>query len=260
MKSLLDYISATLVIAVILFLSSCGEYASIGSGGALHIVVKGAQSFNPLIEHGRIVTYRVTVTASELDPPLVAEFSGDAQEGIVSDVPIGNDIKVVVEAINPNGLVIREGEKQNISVEGGKIAEAEVNLQSVPIFANIADGNTIDNTRLVFKVFSSPTSVIVVEEITNDVSAVLLDASTSSSEFNVDATTGLGKMIPELQAPGLHSYKVRDVNTGRSSIISVILTDGTKRKGAPFFGAGDHSDPYLRRRLSSGTALLPFVH
>lgn len=251
----------TLFLVSLIFLSSCGGGPSLqmGEGGAIKLVVKGAASFNPNIEHGRIVSYRVTVNGSDMSSPVVAEFSGDSAEGLISGIPIGEDREVVVEAINPNDLIIRQGEKQNIKIEGGKVAQTEIVLESVPIFANIADGNTIDNTRLIFKVFSDPTCRVVVEELTDNKGEALINASTAALELSMDAATGLGKMIPEIQPPGQHSYQVKDLNTGRSSVINVILVDGTKRKAASFVAAGEFGENFSPSRLSYGLALLPFL-
>ena len=249
-----------IILINLIFLTSCGGSSlSMGDGGALKLIVKGAVSFNPNVEHGKIVSYRVTVKGLGMPAPVVAEFSGDAAEGVVTGIPIGEDREVIVEAINPNDLVIRQGEKQNVEIESGKVAEAEIILEPVPIFANIADGNTINNTRLIFSIFSDPSGHVVVEEITNNISAALVNASTSMPEVNLDAVTGLGKMAPEIQPPGQHSYQVKDLNTGRSSIINVVLVDGSKRKAAPFFAAGELGFNFSPSRVSHGIASLPFL-
>ena len=246
-----------LEIIILLFLiSSCGVTSTpraTGNGGSLLLVVKNSKSFNPNIDHGRIVNYRITVTGSDIDTPIVAEFDGAATWGQVDGIPVGEGREVIVEAINTNGLTIRQGEEANIQIKGGKVNDAEVTLQSVPIFTNIADGNSLDNTRLIFKVFSEPNNSVMVEEITGSSQETLIDASTSVPEINLDISTGLGRMAPALQQPGQRTYRIRNMNTGRSSTITVNLNDGTKRHGAPLFSAGDHGDPYPKRRLSCGT-------
>jgi hypothetical protein len=220
----------------------------------MKLVVKGSKSFNPNINHGKIVTYRVTISGEGIDQSIVAEFDGTATEGVIEGIPTGGGRQIVVEAINPNDAIIRQGEKGDVTVEGGRVAEVEVTLESVPIFTNIADGNSLDNTRLIFQIFSDPQNpVVVVEDATSAEASALADVSTQTTEINLDVSTGLGKLAPVLQPAGQHKYTVRNINTGRSSTVTVGLMDGTKRKGAPFFAAGDHGSPSARRRVSCGT-------
>jgi stage V sporulation protein SpoVS len=248
-----------LIVTSLIFAVGCGGGGLNKGGGILQVVVKNAQSFNPNIEHGRIVAYQVMVTGEGIDTPITAEFSGDAVEGVIDGIPVGEERQVSVKAINPNSLTIKEGEKQNISIAGGKVTETEIDLQSVPIFTNIANGNTIENTRLVFRIFADPQSSVAVEEIGTEISSQIVDTKTSKTEVNLDISSGLGELAPQLQPPGVHTYKVSDVLTGRYSEITVNLVDGTKRRGAPFFAGGSVTDPALRTSLSSGTYLLPFL-
>ena len=254
-----DCFAALAMTILIFILTSCGgtstqnQSACEGTCGVVQLVVKGSKSFNPGIEHGRIVSYRVTISGEGIDSPIAAEFDGSATGGRIDGVPVGSNRQVTVEAVNPNSLVIRQGETAGVEIEGGKIVETEVALESVPIFTNIADGNTIDNTRLVFKIFADPTGDLVVEDVTADLVYILADASVSDTRVNLDASTGLGKLAPVLQPTGQRNYKVRNLATGRSSVITVNLSDGTKQKGAPFFAAGDKESPDARRRVSCGT-------
>jgi hypothetical protein len=245
---------------LILILSSCGggapagrQFDCTGACGVMQIVVKNAKSFNPGVEHGHIVSYRVTITGDGIESPIVSEFDGSVTEGRIDGVPVGSNRKITVDAINPNSLIIRQGETAGVEIAGGEIAKADVTLESVPIFTNIADGNTIDNTRLIFQIFADPSGELVVEDVSVDSSSVLADASAEDSRVNLDTSTGLGRLAPVLQPEGQHRYKVRNLVTGRSTIITVNLADGTKRKGAPFFAAGDTQLPDSRRRVSCGT-------
>lgn len=244
---------------ILIFLVSCGggsgsNASSICDGkcGVVGLVVRSAKSFNPGTEHGRIVSYRVTITGDGIASPIVAEFDGTATEGRIDGVPVGSDRQVAVDAVNPKGLVIRQGETP-VDIEGDGVANAEVTLESVPIFANIADGNIIDNTRLIFQLFAEPSGDIVVEDVTGGSSLALADASAADTAVNLDASTGMGRLSPVLQATGQHRYQVRNIVTGRSSVITVDVADGTKRRGAPFFAGGDNGSPDARRRVSCGT-------
>lgn len=253
-----------LFFVLLLFISSCGGggggFAEKGSGvdigsggGGLELVVKNAKSFNPSISHGMILNYRVTITADDLENPIVVNFDGSSTEGVINDVPAGENRSILVEAVNPNGAVIREGETEGVEVKGGEVADAEVSLEPVPIFTNLSDGNSLANTRLIFKVFAEPGSQIIVEELLNENQSPLLDASTLLPDVSLDQSTGLGFLSPSLQFCGEHTYIVRDLNTNRSSSVKVDLTDGAKGRAAPLFAAGGMMEPDLQGRVSCGT-------
>lgn len=243
----------------LLLLASCGggtnsanQSTCDGACGVVKLVVNGSKSFNPGIDHGRIISYRVTISGAGIETPMVSEFDGTATGGIIDGIPVGADRQIVVEAVNANSAIIRQGEKAGIEIEGGKTADVDVTMEAVPIFTNLADKNTVDNTRLVFQIFSDPSNQVAVEDVTSESPAILTDASSMATEINLDVATGLGKMAPALQPVGDHKYKVYDVTSGRFSEVTLNLTDGTKRRGAPFFATGDGSKPESRRRVSCG--------
>ena len=202
------------------------------SANLLAIKVVGAKSFNPNIAHGQIEKYTVTVEGEGIETPIVAEFDGTASEGVIDGVPAGGDRKITVEAINPNKSVIRAGETVGVSVGGG-LTEVSVEMQSVPIFANLADGASIENTRLTFELFSDPSHKVSVEEA---------GISANSNEINLDATTGMGEVRPPLISQGEHEFVVRDLETNRSSKIKLKVSDGVKRTPAPFVAGAVSSE------------------
>ncbi len=248
------------LIFVLVLLVSCGGGTNSGSRsacdgacGVLKVAVTGSKSFNPSIEHGRIISYRVTISGAGIETPIVAEFDGTATGGVIENIPVGADRQIVVEAVNANNAIIRQGEQGGVIIEGGNTAEVDVAMQAVPIFTNLADGNTLDNTRLVFQIFSDPANPVAVEDVTGTSSAILADASSTATQINLDVATGLGKMAPSLQPTGQRKYKVYDVVSGRFSEVTLNLNDGTKRRGAPLFATGDASKPDSKRRVSCGT-------
>lgn len=200
--------------------------------GALAITISSAKSFNPRAEHGRIERYSVIIEGEGISEPIVAEFSGDATEGVVEGVPTGEGREISVEAINPNGAVILAGEAVGVGV-GEDVTEVGIGLEAVPIFTNISNGANIDNTRLVFRLFSDPARPLVVEEVVENSASVLADASTNLSEIELNEATGLGSLSPPLIAPGTRTFKVSDLITGRESEVTVRLLDGARRKPAP---------------------------
>lgn len=204
------------------------EGAKLGLYGAsenlLAIKVVGAKSFNPNIKHGQIEKYLVTIEGEGIETPITAEFDGNASEGVIDGVPTGSDRKITIEAINPNKNIIRAGEILGVDVDDG-LTEVSVEMQSVPIFANLADGASVENTRLTFELFADPNHKVGVEEV---------GVSTNVSEINLDAATGIGVMKPPLISGGEHEFIVRDMETNRISKIKLKVSDGVKRKPAPF--------------------------
>jgi len=225
-----------LILLTLLALAGCGGGNMSGSSGiALKVMSVGGFSSNA--EHGRVDKYRVTVTGEGIETPIEAEFPGDAEEGVIEEIPSGKDRTVEVEAINPNGVAIKEGEAYEVKVGGG-MTEVPITLESVPIFTNIAAGNTVENTRLVFKVFSDPTNPVVVEEVVGAGVAPMIDASTSLAELYLNESTGLGRIAPALMEPGKRVFTVRDLVTGRTHQAGVTLVDGTGRRPAPIVPGG----------------------
>ena len=218
-----------------------GRHASGGAmdGGGLAIVVKGIDASSPLLpDYARIATYRVTVSGEGIDEPIVAEFDGDADEGTIEHIPTGKNRRVEVTAANPRQQVIHAGETSDVEVSGGINAEVAVELQSVPIFVNLEEDARIDNTRIAFRVYTTPGDVLEIEDRSLDDEKSLVDAATSLPEVSADISTGVALLRPQLLTTGDHVFVARNVATGRQSQITLHLLDGTKRKAAPLFSAG----------------------
>lgn len=225
------------LILMMAMLAACGGGAGTGDfSNALAIRVQKASDFDPQAEHSRVVRYRVTVSGPGIDPAIVAEFPGDATEGVVEGVPPGEGRTVSVKAINPNEATILAGEAGGVEVGGG-INDVPVALEAVPIFTNLHTGNAVENTRLVFRLFSDPAHPVIVEERFKAEAAVLPDASLGSAEIQLDQSTGLGRCAPVLLPPGTHHFAVKDAVTGRATEVVVELTDGTRLRPAPLVAA-----------------------
>jgi hypothetical protein len=232
---IMERIKRLLAILGLLAVAGCGAPDGQG-GGAIAVRVGKARSFNPRIEHGRIEAYRVTVSGPGIDPAIVGEFPGDAAEGVIEGVPTGEGRSVEVLAINPNGIAIRAGEASGVKVEGG-VNEVPVELEAIPIFTNVADGNTVVNTRLAFRIFSDPADPISVEERGHGVESALVDAATNLSELRLDESTGMGRFAPALMEPGVRSFAAVDLVTGREHEVRVRVVEGRGRRPAPIVSA-----------------------
>jgi len=231
-----EEIKRILTLLALLALVGCAAPSGDSGGGAIAIKVTNAASFDPSAEHGRIEMYRVTVTGEGIDAPVIAEFSSEVEEGVVSGISTGDGRTVAVEAVNPNGVSIRAGEAFDVEVGGG-ITEVTVTMEAVPIFTNVAEGNTIDNTRLVFKIFSDPANPVAVREYSGESMRALIDASTSLTEIHLDLSTGMGKFAPALMDPGVRDFAAVDLVTGRTHRVKVLVVDGAGRRPAPLVSA-----------------------
>lgn len=227
------------VFVFLMFLNACGPEGpdvGVGGGGAIAICVRGADAFNPNIEHGRVEKYRVVVRGKGIEGRMGGEFPGDTDEGVIEDVPAGEDRVVIVEAENANGSVIRAGEATGVHTGGG-VTEVFVDLESVPIFANLREGGIVHNTRLAMRIFSDPSHPVVVLDVSDTENLSLVDAATNSREIYADEATWLGSFSPAILPAGGHRFIVSDLSNGRSSEINLMLIDGEDMRPAPFMAA-----------------------
>lgn len=229
---------AAAIAAILALLVACGggDPGAAGGGGSLALRIRNAKGFNPAIEHGRVARFVVRIEGPGIAAPIEASFPGDAEEGVVEGVPAGADRIVSVRAENGNGAVIRAGEAPGVEVGDG-LTEVEMALEAVPIFANLADGAAVENTRLVFRLFSDPESVVVVEDRTSGAPAILADLASREELVHLDASTGLGRLAPAVMAPGERLFAVRDAATGRETAVHVFVLDGKGRRPAPLASA-----------------------
>jgi hypothetical protein len=190
-------------------------------------------SFNPDIEHGKIESYRVVVKASGMGD-VEAGLPGDAKTGVIEGVPVGGGRGVFVEAINKNGIAIYAGEEMGVKVGGGT-TEVHVDMEQVPIFANVSNGAVVHNTRLVFRIFADPSSPVDVVGERGGESFSLSDSVDAG--IYADESTWLANISPPLLDPGAWRFTCRNSANGRSSSIDVRLVDGRSAVPAPVYAS-----------------------
>ena len=210
-----------------------------GDCGSVMLVVHNAKSIQGSSSYSRIQKYVVTVTGPGIAEPLTAEFPGDATEGVIEGVPAGKDRVVEVDAINEDDWTLREGEEDGVKVNGGSTANVDITLEAVPVFTNIAPESVVENTRLIFRVYSDDPDPVVIEDLFNAQSDLIVDPSTSVPELDLDQSTHLGLLSPRVRPIGNHEFTVRSTANGRSNTAKVRLLDGALRKGAPFVAGSD---------------------
>lgn len=204
-----------------------------GSGsGKVALAISGAKSFNPSITPGQIVQYEITVSGEGFDP-VKTVIPGDATEATVEGIPTGAHRMVHVAAVNPNQQKIREGEATDVEVPDDAVTEVPITLQAVPVITNVAEGAYVANTRLRFRIYSDPASLVELTSATGETSVALTDVVENRPAVATDAATGLATFVPPKLAPGDYLLTVRDAKTGRKSQVTVVVTDGGRERAAP---------------------------
>lgn len=221
----------------LVLLAACAEsggdsYLQQITGKNLAITISGSRSFNPDIVHGHIDHYVLSITAPDLNTPFVQQYGGDAESASILGIPKGVDRILSVEAFNPNGIVIRRGIREGISILPGQFTHVEIVMLPVPIFTNLTDKSAMANSRLVFEVFSEPGSQLEVEHQNAGQSvAAILDKETGKSLVNTSNPQGLFSLVPDPMDYGVHTFTVSDLKTGESSSVTISLYSNTVRAG-----------------------------
>lgn len=207
-------------------------------GRNLAITALNSRSFNPDIVHGRIDYYQIKVTAPDLKIPFVARFGGSVDAAKMPGIPTGVDRTIAIEAINPNGLVIRRGAKEGVSVIPGEYSHIEIVMHSVPIFTNVADKSAVCNTNMDFRVFGEPGSKLeILEKMGGDMKAVI-EPTTGRALVNTAPEEGMFEHTPGELKLGVHSFMVRDVDSEESSEVTLTLYQATVRPGIALVSGG----------------------
>lgn len=224
-----------------LFLCSCSS----GNGdGVIALVVKNAASPAGLSAQSipsvlQADTFRVTISAPDLSPPLVVTFPGTAVEGQVTGIPVGENRTVLIEAINASGQVVRRRQLPGITISGDRPTPVVASLLSVPLVTNIPNNGLVTQTRLVFKGYAEPGSGL---EITDappaGSSSVLTDINDSETMISPSLSDGGFTFQPSLLALGLHTFTITDLSSGEKSQITVTVVRAGRQPGLGFNVAG----------------------
>ncbi len=223
------------------FLIAC---SGSGGGGArvngknLSLTVSGSRSFNPNIPSGQISYYQMTLTAADLATPFVAKFDGSAESAQMLGVPTGTDRTLLIEAINPNGLVIRRGKKEGVSIVGGQSTAVDIVMNSVPIFTNISNNSKVAGNRLQFDIFGEPNSKLQVSEVTADGNTSISDSVNDSAWVDTSNVQGAFSVDPAAFSYGLHTFEVCDEETHESSQVEMMLYQPDVRPGITINSGG----------------------
>jgi len=215
--------------------------------GLARLVVNNSRSHDSLHSYSEIDFYRATITGIGIDFPIIAEFDGKAENGTMSGIPVGNDRVITIDAVSKRGEIIRKGIRDNVLVEGNKVNDIEISLNSVPIFTNIKNGNTIPSTRLRPEVFADPGETVEIIRVINEQETPIFNISSNTSEIYADTNSGLATLDPMDIGLGEYSLIVRSLETGYESSVDIKIIDGTKIKAAPLYSLGsvEYAESYI---------------
>lgn len=227
-------------LAGLLFYPACFNS---GGEGVLVMAVKNATRPASLSaelilpEPLRVKTFRVVVTGEGMSA-IEAVFSGDSRGGTISGIPVGDDRKVLIEALNSAGIVIRRRKLSGIKIGKGNPTPVVATLLSVPFVTSPSDGNLVTQTRLIFKGYGEPGGSIEVVDISESDSAVLSDLGTSLESVSPSLSDGGFVFRPPALAVGPHTFVVRDPGTGEESQVTVTLVRPGRLPGVTISAAG----------------------
>lgn len=243
-----------LLTIITLLLAGCGyQDGNVGTDttSSLSLNVKILGQDTNKTSYNTLDKFTVSVSAEDIEEEIIAEFDGESEEGLLSDIPAGIDRTVRVEAVNLQEKVIYQGRKEGVEIVGGEINSVDVELEQVPIFANIKDDASILQSRLKFRLYSSPEDLLVVEKSGQDSISTVFDVSSNAGEFATDITTGLADIVPLETATGRQTFSVRSLKTGLSSSVEINILDADVI-GAPLFSGGG---PFLSEACRVGSVV-----
>ena len=185
-------------------------------------------SIDPLV----VTEFRVTITAADLAEPITAEAQADAEEIEIVGIPVGEGRRILIEAINGEGTVIRRRELTGIVIKGGVVTPIKTSLNTIPLILNLKNNSTVLARHFSVQGFGEPAGRLQLEaRSTNQV--IQLNESPFGGEVLVSPSlsTGLFEFAPPAFLLGKQTLTVTDLSSGESSSIEIVVVEGEQRAG-----------------------------
>lgn len=221
---------------------SAGDSSGTSSNGFSHnlgLTISGSRSFNTSTIHGQIDHYRMTVTGDDIHKEITQDFGGTTDLAQMGGVPVGPNRTISVEALNPNGLVIRRGKAEGVTITAGVFSNITIVMHAVPIFTNITDKSAVAGRRLGLTIFGEPGSSLEVLRTDGGQSEMMSDQSVGNVLLDTTATDGLFKMDPADLDPGVHTFRIHDRNSDEYSEVTLTIYDSLVRPGVAVNAGGN---------------------
>ncbi|MFH1652558.1 MAG: hypothetical protein ABIE74_00725 [Pseudomonadota bacterium] len=226
----------TLIVGLLLLISSCTSSGTGGEGGgglSLKVTNTKAQPTTDIKE------FKIIVTGEGIESPIEAVFPYGTQDGVIRDIPCGDDRHVELLAIDNSNRIVKRGESL-VAVHCGKMNDASVTLKRVPIVANMIPNSIIENGRINLKIISELSDEVIIKDVVDGVETDLTNPENNAALFSLSADKGELSYEPTALSNTWHTFKLESTVTGYSSETKVRLVEEGDRKPAriSFGGAG----------------------
>lgn len=231
----------------IIFLGLCGcgvaglgsvDGNIIGNSDNLKIIMSGSSNdgVHPLM---KINEYQMLFHKSDgnIDERVIAYNSSIAH---LKDLPSGSYKMIEVLGKNIRGDTVRYARAGSLSVSKGQQNSISLQLNPVPIFANIRNNAVEFNTRFRPVIVGFPNETLSVWHKKSDDAelSALLDVVSNSNEPQLTSDKATYDYSPKMLDVGEYDLVVEDRITGLQTNVQIRLLDGSKIRPAPVNGAG----------------------
>lgn len=195
----------------------------------------------------KIESYHVVVTGAFGQKEFT--FEGNLAQAKVDGIPPGDNLTLLVEAINNRSQVICRRQLAGISIKKGKTNPIAISLQAVPFIANLSNGNVVTATALVFRGYGEPAGTVEIVDQYQGSDVVLFDLSTNLDVVSPGSSDAGFQFKPAVLPLGPHTFVVRDLDSGESSTLDLLLVGAGRIPGTGIMAAGFRDQ---RIELSAG--------
>ncbi len=225
-------------------------------GGVLTLEVKnarwpegGGEGISPPVLKGE--GFRIVVTGDDFEP-VESLLASDSAGGTLAGIPVGTNRSILVEAMNGTGRVIRRREVRNVEITSSGDNHVTVELFSVPLVTNLADGNLVTHTRLSFQGYAEKGGAIEIL----DGETPLTDLGTNQTVVYPSSADGSFSFVPPVLTEGPHTFLLQDLVTGEEQVLEVMLVPPGRMPGLFLGSAGrvDAAGSILAGMMTDGGA------
>lgn len=247
LKTLRTIFPPSILIPVIIITTGCNTGS--GSGG-IALVVKNARGPAPVEENGsvalaasavlppelQVASFRIVVSGEDF-PAIEAVFPAETTEGSVGNIPAGRERTVLIEALNSAGEAVRRRSVAHVEIVGGRTTSVAATLVAVPRFTSIREGRVITASRLVLEGYGEPGSGLELNDRFGDTTYSISEipaeegSASSSPVITPSLSAGFFSMKPPVLQPGVHTFELKDPQTGESASVTVTLVPAGRRPG-----------------------------
>lgn len=257
-------VATIIALAGLVVVSGCGSGGGTGDGNGL-ISLKIENAYQPAdmalpslaqqdadkatpnkadtVDPLRVTKFRVTISADDMETPLVTEADAEAQQiQVLGILPGQRD--VLIEAYNGYDEVIRRRLIQGITIKAGVVTPIQTSLNTIPIVLNFKNKAVILKDYFHIHGFGEPQSTLAIESQGSDnlVLDLSLDLNGHAQTVSPDGQNGLFDFEPKNAVVGKQDIKLTDRGNSETSTKSVTIVNANNRPGFRFVAAGsvDH--------------------